>query len=60
MISHHVSAIGIHAGVARLRATTAPDAQDLTKSLTAVETSSRAAMLDLRRLLDFLHGNPSG
>jgi signal transduction histidine kinase len=60
VISHHVSAIGVHAGVARLRATTAPDVQDLTKSLTAVETSSRAAMLDLRRLLDFLHGNPSG
>jgi signal transduction histidine kinase len=60
VISHHVSAIGIHAGVARLRATTTPAAQDLTTSLTAVETSSRAAMLDLRRLLDFLHGNPSG
>ncbi|WP_218825664.1 sensor histidine kinase [Streptosporangium subroseum] len=60
VISHHVSAIGIHAGAARLRATTAPDAQDLTESLTVVETSSRAAMLDLRRLLDLLHGNQPG
>ncbi|GAB3971999.1 histidine kinase [Actinoallomurus acanthiterrae] len=60
VISHHVSAIGVHAGVARLRATAAPAARDLANSLTAVETSSRAAMLDLRRLLDFLHGNPSG
>ncbi|MET7336993.1 histidine kinase [Nonomuraea sp. NPDC005650] len=60
VISHHVSAIGVHAGVARLRASTGPAAPDLTNSLTAVETSSRAAMLDLRRLLDVLHGNPSG
>ncbi|WP_432866165.1 sensor histidine kinase [Microbispora rosea] len=58
VISHHVSAIGVHAGVARLRATAVPDGQDLTKSLIAVETSSRAAMLDLRRLLDILHGDP--
>lgn len=59
MISHHVSAIGVHAGVARLKATASTDAVDVTDSLTAVETSSRAAMLDLRRLLDFLHGNAS-
>ncbi|MGP3934262.1 sensor histidine kinase [Nonomuraea sp. KM88] len=59
VISHHVSAIGMHAGVARMRATTTAGAQDLTASLTAVETSSRAAMLDLRRLLDVLHGNPA-
>ncbi|MEV5493788.1 histidine kinase [Nonomuraea fuscirosea] len=60
VISHHVSAIGVHAGVARLRAAAAPSASDLADSLTAVETSSRAAMLDLRRLLDVLHGHPSG
>ncbi|MGP4102833.1 sensor histidine kinase [Nonomuraea sp. KM90] len=60
VISHHVSAIGVHAGVARLRAAAAPGAPDLAESLTAVETSSRAAMLDLRRLLDVLHGHPSG
>ncbi|NUR82935.1 MAG: two-component sensor histidine kinase [Nonomuraea sp.] len=56
VISHHVSAIGMHAGVARMRAST----EDLAASLTAVESSSRAAMLDLRRLLDVLHGNPAG
>ncbi|MET9080861.1 histidine kinase [Streptomyces sp. NPDC004237] len=73
VISHHVSAISVHAGVARLKATTSTDAVDVTDSppasgrgdpllasLAAVETSSRAAMLDLRRLLDFLHGNASG
>ncbi|MFI6908368.1 sensor histidine kinase [Nonomuraea sp. NPDC050394] len=60
VISHHVSAIGMHAGVARIRATTAANDQDLTTSLAAVETSSRAAMLDLRRLLDILHGDPAG
>ncbi|WP_416980725.1 sensor histidine kinase [Streptomyces sp. T028] len=58
VISHHVSAIGVHAGVARLRAAATPDGVDLADSLTAVETSSRAAMADLRRLLDFLHGAP--
>jgi signal transduction histidine kinase len=60
VISHHVSAIGVHAGVARLRAAATPDSQNLTTSLTAVEVSSRAAMLDLRRLLDVLHGNVPG
>jgi signal transduction histidine kinase len=61
VISHHVSAIGVHAGVARLKATAAPDAVDavdLAGSLSAVETSGRAAMADLRRMLDFLHGVP--
>ncbi|CAL9641289.1 hypothetical protein SUDANB145_06341 [Streptomyces sp. enrichment culture] len=57
VISHHVSAIGVHAGVARLKATAAAGAGDLADSLNAVETSSRAAMVDLRRLLDLLHGN---
>ncbi|MFJ3778844.1 sensor histidine kinase [Streptomyces sp. NPDC090075] len=60
VISHHVSAISMHAGVARLRARAAPDGVDVAESLTAVETSSRAAMVDLRRLLDFLHGAPAG
>ncbi|ASF13520.1 two-component sensor histidine kinase [Nocardia brasiliensis] len=55
VISHHVSAIGIHAGAARmaLAGTTNTAA---TRSLTAVESSSRAAMEDLRRQLDLLHG----
>lgn len=60
VISHHVSAISMHAGVARLRAGAASDGVDVAESLTAVETSSRAAMVDLRRLLDFLHGAPTG
>lgn len=54
VISHHVSAIGIHAGVARMSVTSNPDAA--ARSLSAVETSARAAMVDLRRQLDLLHG----
>jgi signal transduction histidine kinase len=55
VISHHVSAIGIHAGAARLAlgGTATPAAA---RSLSAVESSSRAAMVDLRRQLDLLHG----
>jgi signal transduction histidine kinase len=59
VIVHHVSAIGMHAGAARLGLGSA-DSNDSTKlegSLRAVETSSRAAMVDLRHLLDILHGN---
>ncbi|RMI35498.1 sensor histidine kinase [Nocardia stercoris] len=55
VISHHVSAIGIHAGVARM-ALAAADIDRATTSVTAVENSSRAAMVDLRRQLDLLHG----
>ncbi|MFI1911685.1 sensor histidine kinase [Nocardia sp. NPDC020380] len=55
VITHHVSAIGIHAGVARM-ALGRIDTDAATRSLTAVETSSRAAMVDLRRQLDLLHG----
>ncbi|AXB45763.1 sensor histidine kinase [Amycolatopsis albispora] len=55
VISHHVSAIGMHAGAARLGL---PDGADtpVHRSLSAVETASRAAMQDLRRMLDLLHG----
>ncbi|MEV6069538.1 histidine kinase [Nocardia sp. NPDC052001] len=56
VISHHVSAIGIHAGVARI-ALSRTDSDGATKSLTAVESSSRSAMVDLRRQLDLLHGH---
>ncbi|GGM75737.1 two-component sensor histidine kinase [Lentzea pudingi] len=57
VIIHHVSAINLHAGAARLGL---PDGNPkLTKSLRAVETSSRAAMVDLRHLLDLLHGDNS-
>ncbi|ANZ39675.1 hypothetical protein BBK82_30160 [Lentzea guizhouensis] len=57
VIAHHVSAIGVHATAARLnlvdhdRANTGP----VQTSLAAVEGSSRAAMIDLRRLLSLLH-----
>ena len=53
VISHHVSAIGVHAGAARLGL---PDGETpVRRSLGAVESASRSAMADLRRLLDLLH-----
>lgn len=55
VISHHVSAIGIHAGAARLALGGAASTAAV-RSLAAVESSSRAAMTDLRRQLDLLHG----
>jgi signal transduction histidine kinase len=55
VISHHVSTINVHAGAARLALDTSSDRHRAAQSLSAVETSSRAAMLDLRRLLDLLH-----
>ncbi|MBO3676249.1 histidine kinase [Streptomyces sp. NEAU-YJ-81] len=58
VIAHHVSAIGVHAGAARL-GLSAKEASPVSTALTAVETSSRAALLDLRRLLDFLHDSPA-
>lgn len=59
VISHHVSAIGIHAGAARMALTSnrADTSPAVTRSLSAVESSARAAMVDLRRQLDLLHGN---
>jgi signal transduction histidine kinase len=57
VISHHVSAIGIHAGAARLRLTDAHRPDGIADALGAVEMSSRSAMVDLRRLLDLLHGD---
>ncbi|MGB3482606.1 MAG: histidine kinase [Mycobacterium sp.] len=60
VISHHVSAIGVHAGAARMRLTAATDPPGVQESLSAVELSSRAAMSDLRRLLDVLHGESTG
>ncbi|WIX81174.1 histidine kinase [Amycolatopsis carbonis] len=53
VISHHVSAIGVHAGAARLGL---PQGESPVRdSLGAVESASRSAMADLRRLLDLLH-----
>ncbi len=57
VIVHHVSAIGLHAGAARLGL---PEGNTrLATSLHSVETASRAAMVDLRHLLDLLHGDKS-
>ncbi|HEY0812004.1 MAG TPA: histidine kinase [Pseudonocardia sp.] len=67
VISHHVSAIGMHAGAARLSIAAGGSSRSdpigavrtrtavFTESLLAVETASRAAMVDLRRLLDLLY-----
>ena len=59
VISHHVSAIGVHAAAARMNLVDQVSVNagegPVTTSLTAVEASSRAAMVDLRRLLDLLH-----
>ncbi len=55
VIAHHVSAIGVHAGAARLGLQDGNER--LTNSLRSVETASRAAMVDLRHLLDLLHGD---
>jgi signal transduction histidine kinase len=58
-ISHHVSAIGAHAGAARLRLAVASGTDpEVVASVAAVEESSRAAMFDLRRALDVLHKAP--
>ena len=57
VIAHHVSAIGVHAGAARL-GLKSTETTPMSTALAAVETSSRTALLDLRRLLDFLHDRP--
>ncbi|MFD4640831.1 sensor histidine kinase [Lentzea sp. NPDC058436] len=58
VISHHVSAIGVHSGAARIKLATTPGFADdgIMDSLMAVELSRRSAMADLRRMLDLLHG----
>ncbi|MFI5952214.1 sensor histidine kinase [Cryptosporangium sp. NPDC051539] len=56
-ISHHVSAMGVHAAAARLGMETGRGRA--TASLEQVEASSRAALADLRRMLDLLHGEES-
>ncbi|ALG14772.1 sensor histidine kinase [Kibdelosporangium phytohabitans] len=59
VIVHHVSAIGLHAGAARLGLPAGNTKVET--SLRSVETASRAAMVDLRYLLDLLHGEkPDG
>lgn len=56
VISHHVSAIGVHAGAARMKLGTARTGDVVLDSLAAVEAASRSAMIDLRTMLDLLHG----
>ncbi|GAB3661894.1 histidine kinase [Actinocorallia lasiicapitis] len=56
VISHHVSAIGIHAGVARMELAGSPADAPLRRSVSEMETASRSAQAELRRLLDVLHG----
>ena len=60
VISHHVSAIAMHAGAARLALGLHPEPGPVADSLAAVEKSSRAAMADLRTMLDVLHGASDG
>nr|WP_237417651.1 histidine kinase [Actinomadura rayongensis] len=55
VISHHVSAISMHAGVARMELAGGPGSA-ARRSVSQVEAASRSAMADLRRLLDVLHG----
>jgi signal transduction histidine kinase len=57
VIMHHVSAINLHAGAARLGISNGY--ARLEDSLRSVETASRSAMVDLRHLLDVLHGDNS-
>lgn len=54
-ISHHVSAVGVHAAAARLGMAAGRSPEQLETSLRRVETESLAAMADLRRMLDLLH-----
>ncbi|WBQ04388.1 sensor histidine kinase [Kribbella sp. CA-293567] len=54
-ISHHVSAVGVHAAAARLGLSAGSEPEQLRSALSQVETSSLAAMSDLRRMLDLLH-----
>lgn len=59
VITHHVSAISVHAGAARLRLT-GPDTDPVAlASLRSVEETSRSALGDLRHMLDVLHGQPT-
>jgi signal transduction histidine kinase len=57
VIAHHVSAINVHAGAARLIIGGAGPDDRLGASVTAVESAARSAMVELRHLLDLLHGD---
>lgn len=59
VIAHHVSAINVHAGAARLIMAGDQENAKLGASVTAVESAARSAMVELRHLLDLLHGDRS-
>jgi signal transduction histidine kinase len=59
VVTHHVSAISVHAGAARLRLAKADADPSALSSLRSVEDASRSALGDLRNLLDLLHGERS-
>ncbi len=56
VITHHVSAISVHAGAARLRLTRTGGDESALSSVRSVEDSSRTALHDLRQMLDLLLG----
>ncbi|HEX7306676.1 sensor histidine kinase [Lentzea sp.] len=56
VITHHVSAISVHAGAARLRLTRTEGDESALRSVRSVEDSSRTALHDLRQMLDLLLG----
>jgi signal transduction histidine kinase len=60
-VSHHLSAVGVHAAAARLSLGGPSSPLDPAKSsLQQVEVSSRSAMADLRSMLSRLHGTAPG
>jgi signal transduction histidine kinase len=59
VVTHHVSAISMHAGAARLRLARTDADPSALSSLRSVEDASRSALGDLRNMLDLLHGERS-
>lgn len=59
VVTHHVSAISVHAGAARLRLAKTDADPSALRSLRSAEDASRSALGDLRDMLDLLHGERS-
>ncbi|MFI5840910.1 sensor histidine kinase [Catenuloplanes sp. NPDC051500] len=59
VVTHHVSAISMHAGAARMRLAHTHADPAAVASLRSVEDASRSALGDLRDMLDVLHGKRS-
>jgi signal transduction histidine kinase len=57
VVTHHVSAVSMHAGAARLRLSQVDGDPATLASLRSAEESSRSALGDLRDMLDVLHGH---